>query len=105
MLSSSVSKALQLLGGPDTERTVQFVELFDKFFDCVNVSSLSRGSHTKNSFKAPYYSGSDFRLKVQCIKVLLTYMYHVHKVMSGFSYRNFSIIHVQWGYQCKRCPL
>jgi hypothetical protein len=37
--------------------------MFDKFFDCLNVSQLSAHMKTKNVYKAPYRSGTDFRLK------------------------------------------
>lgn len=45
------------------EETANFVEYFDKFFDCVNVGDFTSGKRSRNAFKSPYYSGSDFRLK------------------------------------------
>ena len=50
--------------GPEAEETATFVEKFDKFFDCLNVSSLSAGKLNRNAFKSPYHSARDFRLKV-----------------------------------------
>ena len=41
-----------------------FVEFFDKFFDSMNINNFSAGYKSRNPFKSPYRSGSDFRLKV-----------------------------------------
>ena len=43
---------------------MKFVANFDKFFDSLNVSSLSAGKLKRNAFKSPYRSATDFRLKV-----------------------------------------
>ncbi len=42
--------ALWILKLPEVEKTMEFVLMFDKLFDCLNVSSLSAG---KNAFKSP----------------------------------------------------
>ena len=42
MLSESVAKALWQ-EGEEFEETAQFIEMFDKFFDILNVSSISEG--------------------------------------------------------------
>ena len=44
--------------------TIKFVKLFDKWFDCLNVSSLSKGRLTRNPFKSPYRSKDDFRVQL-----------------------------------------
>lgn len=41
----------------------KFVEYFDKIFNCVNVEDFTSGMRTRNPFKSPYYSDSEFRLK------------------------------------------
>ena len=64
VLSNSVAKALELTGGPDVEKTAEFASMFDKVFDCLNVSNFEAGKRSRNSFKSPYYSAEDFRLKV-----------------------------------------
>jgi hypothetical protein len=57
-----VGVALKTLNIPGVEKTImEFVLKFDKLFDCLNVSSLSAGKHSRN---APYHSASDFRIKV-----------------------------------------
>ncbi len=65
-MSNSVAKAMEITLGNKAQETAKFVETFDKFFDCLNVSSLSAGKLSKNSFKSPYAyrSGKDFRFRV-----------------------------------------
>ena len=58
---------MQMSGNEHVEETAKFVSLFDKFFDCLNVSSLSAGRLKRNAFKTPYRSGTDFRLQVSYI--------------------------------------
>ena len=62
-----MSKALSQKG-PEMEATAKFVQLFDRFFDCLNVGNFTDGKRSRNPFKQPYRAASDFRLKVQtCI--------------------------------------
>ena len=44
--------------------------MFDKFFDCLNCSSLSAGKRSRNPFKSPYRSGTDWKLKVATLMLL-----------------------------------
>ena len=53
MLSNFVSKALDLFVGEEAKESANFASMFDKFFDCMNVSSLSASQHSRNAFKAP----------------------------------------------------
>lgn len=57
-------KALVATGGQATQETAQFVVMFDRFFDCLNVNSFTAGKHKRKPFQDPYRSASDFRLKV-----------------------------------------
>jgi len=52
--------------GEEAEETAKFAEMFDKFFDCLNVSYAKAGMRSKNCFKNPYRKPNDFRLKVCC---------------------------------------
>ena len=65
--------------------TLTFVDIFDSWFDCLNVCNMSAGKVTRNQFKSPYRSGHDFRLNV-------TYLYesyaNFHCMYSGLK-RNF----------------
>ena len=63
-MSSSVAKALRLTGGDEAVETANFVEIVDKLFDCLNVSSLSKGRHQRKAFVLPYYKLNDFRIEV-----------------------------------------
>ena len=52
------------MGREEVEETARFVMMIDRFFDCLNVTDFDDGRRTRNPFKAPYRSGSDFRLRV-----------------------------------------
>lgn len=71
MLSESVSKALQLTGGPEVAETAHFVDYMDKFFDSLNVSNYTNGIHKRKAFQLPYLSAKDKRLEV-CLNVTRT---------------------------------
>ena len=59
-----MAKALNLVVGPKAKETSRFADMFDKFFDCMNCSTLSAGKRSRNPFKSPFRSGSDWKLKV-----------------------------------------
>ena len=63
MLSSTVAKALRLTGGEEALETAQFVDMFDKFFDCLNVTNFHAGKHKRKVFQDPFRP-NDFRLTV-----------------------------------------
>ena len=44
LMSSSLAKALKLTGGDEAVETANFIKIVDKLFDCLNVSSLSKGT-------------------------------------------------------------
>ena len=67
MLSQSVAKALQFSQGPEVEETAKFVDMFDKFFDCLYVNNFTAGYHKRKDFQQPYRSAADFRLQVHII--------------------------------------
>ena len=73
VLSNSVAKALKLTGGPDVEKTAKFASMFDKFFDCLNVSNFEAGKRSRNSFKSPYYKqqNSVLRFEISVAKSVL----------------------------------
>lgn len=59
-----MANSLRLSLGGQAAGTAHFCEMFDKFFDCLNVSHLDEGKKKRNLFKSPYRSSRDFRLKV-----------------------------------------
>ena len=64
-MSDTVAKALLLTGGEEAKETANFIEMVDKLFDCLNVSSLSRGKLQQKPFVQPYRSCNDFRPAVR----------------------------------------
>ena len=64
-MSETVSKALRLTGGEEAAEMAQFIKMVDKMFDCLYVSSLSKGKMKRKPFLQPYRSANDFQLKVQ----------------------------------------
>lgn len=73
VLSGTVANALKL--------TACFVGYFDKFFDSTNVSCFTVGQRSRDPFKSPYHSASDFRLKVSIVLFMLL---HYNPCCSGF---------------------
>ena len=71
VLSEKVAKALKLTGGSDAEETATFCDMFDKFFDVLNVSNYTEGVRHQKVFKLPYTHPDDFRLKVGYFKYLM----------------------------------
>ncbi len=59
-LSGTVAAALLLTGGTEASETAKFVDMFNNFFDCFNVSSFDAGKKQRNPFKAFYRSATDF---------------------------------------------
>ena len=64
VLSTSVAEALHLTGGEEARETARFIEMFDKFFDCLNVNNFNSGKHKRKVFQDPFRP-NDFRLKVR----------------------------------------
>ena len=58
-----MAKALVLTGSPDVTETARFVEMMDKAFDCLNVTSFTAGKHARKVFQDPWRP-NDFRFKV-----------------------------------------
>ena len=50
LLSESVSKALTLTGGPGVVGTAAFAEMFNKFFDIMNVTNFVSAKKKINVF-------------------------------------------------------
>ena len=64
VLSNSVAEALALDGDPSTTETQRFVRMFNRFFDLLNVRSLSESIRHRRSDTWPYRDPNDERLKV-----------------------------------------
>ena len=64
VLSASVAHAMELMDDPETTETIRFVCFFDRFFDCLNVSSPSEGRQARKPDLYPYRTPNDKRFTV-----------------------------------------
>jgi len=48
-MSASAAKVLKQIGTEETAETTNFVDIVDKLFDCLNVSSMSKGRHQRKA--------------------------------------------------------
>lgn len=63
VLSASVSAVLKSFGPPESHGTAKLCEMVDKFFDCLNVRSLSEHQRKRKPFLAPYSRSDDERFQ------------------------------------------
>jgi len=63
VLSQTTAKALIQQNKHDTLSTITFINIFDKVFDCLNVSNINKGRNSKKEL-AVYTSPDDWRFKV-----------------------------------------
>ena len=56
-LSASIA-ALTSTGGPEVKETVKFVDMFDKFFDSLNVNNFTTAYNKQKVFQWPYRSAT-----------------------------------------------
>ena len=63
-MSESVAKALPIVVGPAAECTAQLIEVVDKMFDCLNITSYTEGKMRRKPSKDPYTSAKDWHLNV-----------------------------------------
>ena len=64
VLSSSVAKAMEIMGDTSLSETIRFVKVFDRFSDCLNVTSLSGGRKALKADLYPYRTPNDSRFQV-----------------------------------------
>ncbi|XP_071476835.1 uncharacterized protein [Diadema antillarum] len=67
VLSTSMASALKMQQQQsskplETSSTITFIEYFNQFFDCMNVSNISQHIKSRNPALAPYKSVDDWRL-------------------------------------------
>ena len=77
--------------GPKAKETARFAEMFDKFFDCMNCSSLSAGKRSRNPFKSPYRSGTDWKLKVATCLFCFFFPFFLCEVLCVLHQCNFHV--------------
>lgn len=64
VLSASVAKALEYYNDPATKETQRFCQMFDRFFDCLNVRSYTEGRKKRKPDLLPYRTVKDTRFEV-----------------------------------------
>jgi len=64
VLSKTVGTALLLMHNDAVTETAKFANMFDCFFDSLNVLSLTEGTYVRKSFRLPYRKKDDFRIQV-----------------------------------------
>lgn len=76
-----MAKALCQVVGHEAEGTSEMIEVVDKMFDCLNVTSCSEGKRKRKPAKDPYCHANDWRLEVIidcCLRyIILIIMYTV----------------------------
>lgn len=63
-MSQTVAHALRQENSDEYEETADFIEIFDKFFDSLNTSSITGGQKKGKINRYPYRTSSDSRLAV-----------------------------------------
>lgn len=58
-----MSNALIFSRKPHVTETAKFLDMMNKFFDCLNVTNPNTGAHKRNKFIDPW-KANDFRVKV-----------------------------------------
>ena len=69
---------MELVGDQEMTETIRFVRMFDQFFDCLNVSSLSEGRNTRKTDLYPYRTPNDNRFSVSTMFFSVYIHVHVH---------------------------
>lgn len=64
VLSESVAIGLRTYFKDEAEETANFVQMFDQFFDCLNVTNYTKHYTKRKPFLAPYRWGNDNRITV-----------------------------------------
>ena len=60
---------MELMDDPAMSETVRFIRMFDRWFDCLNVSSLSEGKQSLKKDLYPYRTRADAHFHVRiCIE-------------------------------------
>ena len=71
VLSNSVAKGLLLFVGDKASQTARFAEMFDRFFDCLNSSSLSADKSQRSMMLLSKETRQGLKLHVTCNEYFL----------------------------------
>jgi len=56
----------------EVKETAHFTLMFDRFFDCLNVTNFNQGTRSLKPFRVPYRDKDDFRINVGASILLFT---------------------------------
>ena len=60
-LSQTVANGMKTVIGDEASENVLFVEIMDRFFDCLNVNNFTTGHRKRKLFQDPYRKKDEFR--------------------------------------------
>ena len=69
-----MANAFKYYGDPSTTEMEKFVRAIDKFFDCLNVRSLSEWAIKRKPNRKPYTTPQDERFKVYSYCIDIQYL-------------------------------
>ena len=71
VISQTLANVMEEKLGPTATATVQFLRIFDKFFDCLNVRSTREGFCKRKDELKPYENIDDPRFQVN-------FLFYIH---------------------------
>ena len=81
---------MELMGDPAMSETIWFVKMFDCWFDCLNVGSMSEGKQKLKKDLYSYRTASDTRYDVSIIIII------VYKVKIMLACPHYTVLIVAW---------
>eukprot|EP00731_Ephydatia_muelleri_P026512 Em0018g612a len=84
VLSNSVAKGLLLFVGDKASQTARFAEMFDRFFDCLNSSSLSADKSQRSMMLLSKETRQGLKLTVMSFVELVQYLFTIPRVTVFF---------------------
>ena len=81
-----MSKALVLTGGSQATQTAKFCQIFDTFFDILNVSNFTNGTRNRKPNQYPFRHAEDKRLAVSGCMNHSAYNNIISSVQSHYNY-------------------
>ena len=67
-----MAAAIRFTGNPAAQKTAEFIDLVNKFFDCLNVTNFDEGKHTRNCHSARRLQTEGCFIFASYIKLIIT---------------------------------
>ena len=99
ILSESVGKVLEQSGNMETLETAKYCKMFDSFFDCLNVRSLTENERKRKPFLAPFTSENDERfvcLQKELLKYFIDWKQSIVERPGNFTQNAMAKIFISW---------